>query len=173
MSQDKAYDPKITENKWSAFWEQLALFKANSQSNKPPFSLVIPPPNVTGVLHMGHALVNTLQDVMVRFKRMDGFEALWVPGTDHAGIATQTVVERHLMETLGKRRSDMPREEFLEHVWAWKEKSEKSSSIRLNVWAALATSLGNILPWMRIATVPCAQCLRNFSTQALSIKVII
>ncbi|MBS0623408.1 MAG: valine--tRNA ligase [Verrucomicrobia bacterium] len=125
MSQDKAYDPKITENKWSAFWEQLALFKANSQSNKPPFSLVIPPPNVTGVLHMGHALVNTLQDVMVRFKRMDGFEALWVPGTDHAGIATQTVVERHLMETLGKRRSDMPREEFLEHVWAWKEKSEK------------------------------------------------
>jgi len=124
MSFDKAYDPKSTENKWILFWEENALFKADATSDRPPFCIVIPPPNVTGVLHMGHALVDVLQDVLTRFKRMDGFEALWIPGTDHAGIATQTVVERHLIETLGQRRSDMPRETFLQHVWDWKAKSE-------------------------------------------------
>ena len=80
---------------------------------------------MTGVLHMGHALVDTLQDVLIRWKRMSGFEALWVPGTDHAGIATQTVVERHLMKT-GKRRKDFSREEFFQHVWKWKNESEQN-----------------------------------------------
>ena len=89
-----------------------------------PYTIVMPPPNVTGVLHMGHALVTTLQDILIRWKRMSGYEALWVPGTDHAGIATQMVVERYLV-TQGKRRTDYAREEFIKIVWEWKEKFEK------------------------------------------------
>ncbi|GAM26809.1 hypothetical protein SAMD00019534_099840, partial [Acytostelium subglobosum LB1] len=120
----KAYEPKEVEEKWYRFWEEGGYFKASAGSKKEPYAIVIPPPNVTGVLHMGHALVTTLQDILIRWKRMCGFETVWVPGTDHAGIATQTVVERHLMKTLGKRRSDFTREEFLGHVWKWKEESE-------------------------------------------------
>ncbi|MBI2810087.1 MAG: valine--tRNA ligase [Candidatus Melainabacteria bacterium] len=120
----KAYTPKDSEDKWYKYWEENGFFGADNKSDKPSYCISIPPPNVTGVLHMGHALVDTLQDVLVRWKRMSGFEALWVPGTDHAGIATQTVVERHLIATLGKRRKDFSREEFLKHVWAWKEQSE-------------------------------------------------
>src|SRR5271165_7148783 len=120
----KSYEPKLVEEKWYKLWEENHFFTANAKSTKPAFCIVIPPPNVTGVLHMGHALVNTLQDVLIRWKRMSGFEALWVPGTDHAGIATQTVVERHLMKTEGKRRKDYPREAFLAHVWRWKEDHE-------------------------------------------------
>lgn len=120
----KAYDPKSVDPKWYQFWLDLAIFKADVESKKPPYCLVMPPPNVTGVLHMGHALVSTLQDILVRWKRMSGFEVLWVPGTDHAGIATQTVVERHLFKTLGKKRTGFSREEFLEHVWSWKKENE-------------------------------------------------
>ncbi len=109
----KAFEPKTVEAKWYAKWQERGFFRADPSSSKPPYCIVIPPPNVTGVLHMGHALVNTLQDILIRWKRMLGFEALWVPGTDHAGIATQTVVERHLMKTMGKRRKDFTREEFL------------------------------------------------------------
>lgn len=120
----KTYEAKKVEALWSRFWEENHFFKGNPHSSKPAYCIVIPPPNVTGVLHMGHALVNTLQDILIRWKRMMGFETLWVPGTDHAGISTQTVVERHLIRTEGKKRKDYPREEFLEHVWKWKENSE-------------------------------------------------
>lgn len=120
----KAYDAKTVDSKWYHFWEENHFFSADPSSPKTPYCIVIPPPNVTGVLHMGHALVNTLQDLLIRWKRMSGYEALWVPGTDHAGIATQTVVERHLMKTQGKKRKDFSREEFLEHVWKWKEDSQ-------------------------------------------------
>jgi len=120
----KAYEAKTVDSKWYSFWESRNFFKANPDSIKKPYCIVIPPPNVTGVLHMGHALVNTLQDVLIRWKRMSGFETLWVPGTDHAGIATQTVVERHLIKTQGKKRKDFERDEFLKHVWKWKEDNE-------------------------------------------------
>ncbi|HEV7736780.1 MAG TPA: valine--tRNA ligase, partial [Chlamydiales bacterium] len=120
----KAYDPKLIEEKWYSFWEKGGFFKADPTSGKPPYCIVIPPPNVTGVLHMGHALVDTLEDILIRWKRMQGFEALWVPGTDHAGIATQTVVEKHLYAKTGKRRKDFDREEFLQHVWDWKDRSQ-------------------------------------------------
>jgi len=120
----KSYDPKLVEEKWYAFWEKEGFFRADAHSKKPPYCIVIPPPNVTGVLHMGHALVDTLQDILIRWKRMLGFEALWVPGTDHAGIATQMVVEKNLFAKTGKRRRDFSREEFLEHAWRWKEESE-------------------------------------------------
>lgn len=121
----KAYDPKQIEDKWYKFWEKEEYFNTNVNSEKQPYAIVMPPPNVTGVLHMGHALVNTLQDILIRWKRMSGYETLWVPGTDHAGIATQTVVERHLIKTTGKKRKEFSREEFLEHVWQWKESSQK------------------------------------------------
>lgn len=120
----KAYEAKSVDPKWYQYWTDLNLFKADPHSSKPAYCIVIPPPNVTGVLHMGHALVNTLQDVLVRWKRMSGFETLWVPGTDHAGIATQTVVERHLMQTQSKRRTDFTKEEFLKEVWKWKDENE-------------------------------------------------
>ena len=123
-SLSKSYDPKLVEEKWYSFWEKEGFFEADPHSKKRPYCIVIPPPNVTGVLHMGHALVDTLQDILIRWKRMQGFEALWVPGTDHAGISTQTVVEKNLLAKTGKRRKDFIREEFLEHVWDWKNKSE-------------------------------------------------
>ena len=120
----KAYEAKTVDGKWYIFWKENNFFKANINSKKTPYCIVMPPPNVTGALHMGHALVNTLQDILIRWKRMSGYEALWIPGTDHAGISTQTVVERHLMSTLNKKRKDFPRHEFLEHVWKWKEEKE-------------------------------------------------
>lgn len=112
------YDPKAVEAKWLAIWKEANAFHA-VPSQKKPFTIVIPPPNVTGILHMGHALNNTLQDILVRYKRMRGFEALWMPGTDHAGIATQNVVEKQLAKE-GKTRYDIGREAMLERLWAWK-----------------------------------------------------
>ncbi|MCX5804963.1 MAG: valine--tRNA ligase [Proteobacteria bacterium] len=119
---DKVYDPHRIEETWYAYWIKKGFFTADSHASKPPFSIVIPPPNVTGMLHMGHALNNTLQDIMVRFKRMSGFNTLWVPGTDHAGIATQNVVERELVKE-GLSREALGREKFVERVWDWKEHS--------------------------------------------------
>ena len=112
------YNPQETEDKIYKFWEENDCFKADETSDKPPYSIVIPPPNVTGVLHIGHALDNTLQDILIRYHRMSGYEALWVPGTDHAGIATQNVVEKKLREQ-GKTRHDLGREKFLETTWEW------------------------------------------------------
>lgn len=120
----KSYEAKVVDAKWYAFWEKNNFFTANVNTSKTPYCIVMPPPNVTGVLHMGHALVSTLQDILIRWKRMQGFEVLWLPGTDHAGIATQTVVERNLMKTTGKKRKDFSRETFLGHVWEWKHKSQ-------------------------------------------------
>lgn len=120
----KTYEAKDVDPKWYQFWLDQGYFTADPLSPKPPYCVVMPPPNVTGALHMGHALVNTLQDVLCRWKRMSGYEVLWLPGTDHAGISTQTVVERHLINTTGKRRKDFEREEFLKHVWKWKEENQ-------------------------------------------------
>ncbi len=116
----KTYDPQATEQKWYDFWLAGGYFHADETRPGPRFSLVIPPPNVTGVLHMGHVLNNTLQDVLVRFHRMEGENTLWMPGTDHAGIATQNVVERQLAKE-GVDRHQLGREAFVERVWAWKE----------------------------------------------------
>ena len=112
------YDAQSTEAEMYKFWEDNEFFKADNKSDKPPFSMVIPPPNVTGVLHMGHALDETLQDILTRYHRMAGYEALWIPGTDHAGIATQAVVEKKLRAE-GKSRFDLGREKFLEETWKW------------------------------------------------------
>ncbi|MGD9765451.1 MAG: valine--tRNA ligase [Candidatus Binatia bacterium] len=116
----KTYDPSATEQRWYEFWLRGGFFHADETREGPRFSLVIPPPNVTGVLHMGHILNNTLQDILARFHRMEGENTLWMPGTDHAGIATQNVVERELAKD-GLTRHDLGREAFIERVWRWKE----------------------------------------------------
>ena len=119
---DREYNPGDIERKWYDFWMDNRYFHADeNDGGKPPYTIVIPPPNVTGVLHMGHALNNTLQDTMIRYKRMDGFNALWMPGTDHAGIATQNVVEKSLAAK-GMSRHDLGRDAFIEEVWRWREK---------------------------------------------------
>lgn len=115
------YDPSTVEGRIYAFWEQGGFFRAGQDSSKPPFAVVMPPPNVTGSLHIGHAWDNTLQDLIIRYKRMAGFDTLWLPGTDHAGIATQTRVEKTLREESGQTRHDLGREAFIERVWEWKK----------------------------------------------------
>ena len=137
----KVYDPQSFEKKWYQFWEENKFFHAEVDKSKKPYSMVIPPPNVTGQLHMGHALDNTLQDILIRYHRMQGFNTVWMPGCDHAGIATQAKVEGALREE-GLSRYDLGREKFLERVWDWKEKfgSRIMSQLR---------SLGSSLDWDR------------------------
>src|SRR5512141_997833 len=122
---DKTYQPSEVEGRIYKTWEQAGAFRAGrpERTGAKPYSIVIPPPNVTGSLHMGHALNNTLQDILCRFERMRGRDVLWQPGTDHAGIATQMVVERQLMERQEPGRRDMGRAKFLERVWQWKAES--------------------------------------------------
>src|SRR5271168_60233 len=115
----KTYEPQAIEEKWYSQWLASGCFTADPASKKPAYSIVIPPPNVTGVLTLGHVLNNTIQDILSRKARMDGKEVLWLPGTDHAGIATQMMVERQLKKE-GKNRRDMGREKFVERVWEWK-----------------------------------------------------
>jgi valyl-tRNA synthetase len=119
----KGYEHREVEARWYAFWRERGYFHGDENDrSRPPFSIVLPPPNVTGSLHLGHALTATLQDVLIRWKRMSGFNTLWLPGTDHAGIATQMIVEKELLRTEGKSRHDLGREEFLRRIWAWKER---------------------------------------------------
>ncbi len=117
---DKTYDSRAVEGKWYAWWLKQGYFHGQTDRDGPTYCVVIPPPNVTGILHMGHALNNTIQDVLVRWRRMQGYNVTWVPGTDHAGIATQNVVERAL-KAEGQTRDDLGREAFVERVWAWRE----------------------------------------------------
>src|SRR5687768_17715793 len=121
---EKNYQPADIETRMARLWEEAGAFKAGRPERRDakPFTVVIPPPNVTGSLHMGHALNNTLQDILCRFERMRGRDVLWQPGTDHAGIATQMVVERRLMERQIHRR-ELGREEFVKRIWEWKEES--------------------------------------------------
>jgi valyl-tRNA synthetase len=138
----KAYDPVQVEQKWYRFWLEQRYFHADAQTPKAPFSIVIPPPNVTGSLHMGHALFVTIQDLLIRWRRMGAYNAMWLPGTDHAGIATQMVVERMLQAQEKRSRHDLGREEFLRRVWMWKEKHGGRINEQMKV-------LGASLDWER------------------------
>ncbi len=138
---EKEYIPQNIEEKWIKFWIEEGIFRGDTKSKKPKFSLVLPPPNVTGTLHMGHALAFTIPDIIVKRKKMQGYNTMWLPGTDHAGIATQIVVERNLAEE-GLKKEDLGREKFLERVWEWKERSEKRIKEQL-------TKLGLSLDWTR------------------------
>jgi valyl-tRNA synthetase len=137
----KTYDPTAIEPTWAELWAKPGTFRADANSSKPPFTIVIPPPNVTGSLHLGHALDNTIIDILTRFKRMAGFEALYLPGTDHAGISTQVLVEKEIAQE-GLHKSDLGREKFLERVWAFKEKNGGSILRQL-------TRLGVSADWTR------------------------
>ncbi len=138
---DKGYDHSKAEQQWYEMWESRGYFEPEANSDKPPFSVVIPPPNITGNLHMGHALVYTLHDVYVRYQRMKGKNTLWLPGVDHAGIATQNVVEKQLANE-GKTRSDLGREAFEKRVWQWKEDNESAIMNQLR-------KLGCSVDWSR------------------------
>jgi len=120
----KQYDPRAAQERWYAYWLEKGYFHADPTSDKPPFTVAIPPPNVTGALHLGHALNNTIQDILIRWRRMQGYDALWMPGTDHAGIATQAVVETRLREQEKKTRHDLGREALVARIWAWKDQYE-------------------------------------------------
>jgi valyl-tRNA synthetase len=139
---DKAFDFKTAQERWYAQWEAAKVFEAQPRSGKTPWSIVIPPPNITGNLHMGHALVFTLHDILTRFKRANGFDALWVPGVDHAGIATQIVVERQLKETEGKTRQQVGREAFMKRLWDWKDQNQGAIENQLR-------RLGASVDWTR------------------------
>jgi len=135
------YNPKDHEESMYSKWAEKGFFHAEQDASKEPFTIVIPPPNVTGILHMGHGLNNTLQDILIRWKRMMGFASLWVPGTDHAGIATQNVVEKSLAEK-GLKRQDLGREKFIEEVWKWREKYGNTIIMQLK-------RLGSSCDWAR------------------------
>jgi len=143
MALDPQFDPQKYEKVLYQKWQDQGVFKADPQSAKKPYTIVLPPPNVTGVLHMGHALTGTLEDILIRRKRMQGFNAVWIPGTDHAGIATQMVVERDLLANEKKSRHDLGREKFLEKVWEWKGKSQNTIISQLK-------TLGCSLDWDRL-----------------------
>ena len=138
---NKKYDPKVVEIKWNRFWEENDFSRADENQMAEVFSIVIPPPNITGSLHIGHAFNNTLQDILVRWKRMLGFNTLWQPGTDHAGIATQNVVERQLRAE-GTDRRELGRNEFIKRVWEWRKESGGKITQQL-------VKLGGSMDWQR------------------------
>lgn len=150
----KTYDPKDAQTRWLAFWEERGYFHSEPDSGKPPYTIVIPPPNVTGALHMGHALNNTMQDVLIRWRRMQGYNALWMPGTDHAGIATQAVVERLLTsEDKSFKRREYGRDKLVAKIWEWKDKYEKRILGQLR-------ELGASCDWRRTRFTLDDQCAR-------------
>ena len=154
----KAYDPHEVEPRWNRIWEERGYYHAEDQSSKPPFSISIPPPNVTGSLHIGHALTVSIEDLLIRWKRMSGFNTLWMPGTDHAGIATQMVVERELKKTEKKTRHDLGREEFLKRVWQWKEQygnAHHHAAAHAGLQPGLAAASAS--PWTRASRARCAR----------------
>jgi valyl-tRNA synthetase len=140
---DKHFDFRTAQAKWNDVWEKSGIFRPVKDGGRAPFVIILPPPNVTGVLHVGHVLGDTVQDHIIRWKRMRGYDTLWLPGTDHAGIATQKVVEDALLEQ-GKKRSDMTREEFLEHAWQWKDEKH-------GVIVEQLRNLGCAMDWSREA----------------------
>ena len=152
---NKVFDAKDFEDRIYSMWKEGGFFRPAGDGDKDPFVIVIPPPNVTGVLHMGHGLNNSLQDILIRYWRMQGRPTLWVPGTDHAGIATQMVVERQLMERQEPNRRTLGREKFIERIWQWKEESGN-------------TIIGQILANLQVGS-PAPQVLSPF-TRPLSVS---
>jgi len=173
----KQYDPAAAQEKWSKYWDEKGLFQATkagmersamTEGDKPPFCIVIPPPNVTGALHMGHALNNTLQDITIRMKQMQGYDTLWLPGVDHAGIATQAVVERKLFEEEKKTRHDIGREALVQRIWDWKEQYQARIIQQLK-------GMGCSCDWSRTRFTldeMCAKAVRHFFFKLFEQKLI-
>ncbi|MBQ2683086.1 MAG: valine--tRNA ligase [Thermoguttaceae bacterium] len=154
----KQYDPAASQRRWAKFWEENHFFESDPNPNKKPYTIVIPPPNVTGALHLGHALNDTLQDIMIRSRRMQGFETLWVPGVDHAGIATQATVEKRLFEREKKTRHDIGREALVQRIWECKDQYQERIIAQLK-------ALGCSCDWRRTRFTldpVCAKAVRHF-----------
>jgi valyl-tRNA synthetase len=134
MNMEKAYDHLLTESDWYRRWEENNLFTPAKNATGIPFSIILPPPNVTGSLHIGHALTLSLPDIIVRRKKMQGFNVLWLPGVDHAGIATQMMVEKNLKKEKGLSKEDLGREQFLQLVWDWKNASQQKIVGQIKNW---------------------------------------
>jgi valyl-tRNA synthetase len=149
----KQYDPQQAQREWLQFWDERGYFHSRPDLKRTPFCIVIPPPNVTGALHLGHALNNTLQDVLIRWRRMQGYQALYMPGTDHAGIATQAVVERRIRETEKKTRHELGRDELVKRIWQWQEQYERRILGQLKM-------LGTSCDWARTRFTLDAVCAR-------------
>ena len=152
------YDHIAAQERQMKFWEEKGFFHSDVNPNKRPYAVVIPPPNVTGMLHMGHALNDSLQDALVRMKRMQGFETLWVPGVDHAGIATQAIVEKRLLEQEGKTRWDLGREALVQRIWDWKDQYQARILSQLK-------AMGCSCDWRRLRFTlddVCAKAVRAF-----------
>jgi valyl-tRNA synthetase len=149
----KQYDHKQAQSRWYPFWQERGYFHSEPDADRTPYTIVIPPPNVTGALHLGHALNNTLQDILIRWRRMQGYNTLWMPGTDHAGIATQAVVERRLLEEEKKTRHDLGREELVSRIWRWKDEYEARILGQLQ-------QLGCSCDWQRTRFTLDPQCAR-------------
>ena len=147
----KTYDPKGIEDRLYQKWLDKKYFHAEVDHSKTPFTIVIPPPNITGQLHMGHALDNTMQDILIRYKRMQGYNALWQPGTDHASIATEVKIIEKLKEE-GINKEDLGREGFLERAWEWKKEYGGRIISQLKKLGSPVTGTENVLPWMKAAT---------------------
>lgn len=130
----KTYEPRLVQPRWLEHWLQHGCFDAQVDPAKKPHAIMIPLPNVTGALHMGHALNGTCQDLITRWRRMQGFSALWMPGTDHAGIATQAVVERRMLEEERKTRHDIGREALVRRIWNWKDEYEQRILNQIGIW---------------------------------------
>ena len=150
----KTYDPKEFEDRLYAMWEESGSFHSDVDPDRKPFTIVMPPPNITGKLHMGHALDQTLQDVLIRYKRMRGYNALWIPGSDHASIATEVKVANRLRDEEGLEKEDLGREAFLERVWDWKREFGGTITRQCASWETPVTGPGNGSPWMRAAPRP-------------------
>ena len=151
------FDHQAAQRRIYEQWEQAGYFHAEPDPRRKPYTIVIPPPNVTGALHLGHALNNTLQDILIRLKRMQGYNALWMPGTDHAGIATQAVVEKRLKEEEGKTRHDLGRAALVDRIWAWKDAYETRILQQLK-------SMGCSCDWQRLRFTlddVCARAVRR------------
>lgn len=159
------YDPSAIEQKWYQFWEDHDVFHDEPDPSKEPYSIVLPPPNVTGQLHMGHALDNTLQDILIRYKRMQGYNVLWLPGKDHAGIATQVKVEKQIAEE-GLNKYDLGREKFLERVWQWKEKYGNRIGLQIRRLGSSCDWKREASPWTMYAPVRFAKCSFPFMKKA-------
>ncbi|MBR5626578.1 MAG: class I tRNA ligase family protein [Thermoguttaceae bacterium] len=154
----KQYDHKAAQNRWSAFWEKKGFFHSKPNPSKQPYTIVIPPPNVTGALHLGHALNDSLQDIMIRMKRMQGYETLWLPGVDHAGIATQAIVEKRLFEQEKKTRHDIGRDALVRRIWDWKDQYQQRILNQLK-------AMGCSCDWTRTRFTldeVCARAVRHF-----------
>jgi valyl-tRNA synthetase len=151
----KSYESRDVEKKWYAAWQAAHAFAGKVTPGKEPYSIVIPPPNVTGVLTMGHVLNNTIQDILIRRARLEGLSALWIPGTDHAGIATQNVVERQLRQTEKKTRRDLGREKFLKKSGSGATRRAARFSSNCAASAPRATGTGRSSRWTRTTRRPC------------------